>query len=189
MKLFKHLTLALTLSLAFAAQTQAGTVALVANGEWNEFNVNDEFSNTQGVEWIDFNDSNSPSFGSALTYQFTIANGFKGLLSVVDAGVAGDSFEIFNNGQSIGFTSNTTNSIEYSNDFESNLTNANFSSNFFTLAEGTYNISGALFSTLQSFNETNGALKLDVTPVPLPGTFGLLAGGISLLAFMRRRRA
>jgi len=189
MKLLKHLTLALTLGVVFASQAQASTVALVANGDWNEFNVNDEFSTTQGVEWIDFNDSNSPDFGSALTYQFTIASGFKGLLSVVDAGVAGDSFQIFNNGQSVGFTSNTNNTIEYSNDFNSNLTNANFSSGVFALNEGSYNISGALFSTLQPFNATNGALKLEVTSVPLPGTFGLLAGGLSLLAFLRRRRA
>lgn len=189
MKLLKHLTLALTLGVVFASQAQASTVALVANGDWKEFNVDDFSSATQGVEWIDMNDSNSASFGSALTYQFTIASGFQGLLSVVDAGIAGDSFEIFNNGQSIGFTTDTTNNVEYSNNFESNLTNANFSSGVFILNDGTYNISGALFSTLQPFNATNGALKLDVAPVPLPGAFGLFAGGLSLLAFMRRRRA
>ena len=188
MKLLKNFILILTLGFVFVAHTQATTVELLANDNWNEFIVNDEFSTAQGVEWIDMNDSNAPGYGSALTYQFTIANGFTGHLSVVDGGVTGDNFQIFNNGQSMGFTSNTTNIIQLSNDFTANLTNANFSSGVFVLNDGTYNISGALYSTLQLFNATNGALKLHVAPVPLPGAFGLFAGGLSVLAFMRRRR-
>ncbi|MES2821985.1 MAG: VPLPA-CTERM sorting domain-containing protein [Pseudomonadota bacterium] len=184
---FTQFIAVLTLSLGVIAQVHASTVALDANGQWNEFNVDDFSSASQGVEWIDVTDSNTSEFGSALTYQFTIANGFTGLLSVVDASFAGDRFEIFNNNQSLGLTSDTANNSAYSNNFASNLTNVNFSSAFFTLGEGTYNISGALFSTLQPFNATNGAIKLEVTAVPLPSTFGLMLTSVGLLAFMRRR--
>lgn len=188
MGLFKQFIAALTLGLGVIAQTQASTITLNANGQWNEFNVDDFSSASQGVEWIDLINSNTSDFGSALTYQFTIASGFTGMLSVVDASHAGDRFEIFNNNQSLGLTSETANSSAYSNDFASNLTNVNFSSAFFTLGEGNYNISGALFSTLQPFNATNGALKLEVTAVPLPSTLGLMLTSVGLLAFMRRRR-
>jgi hypothetical protein len=183
----KKLSLSAVFCIAFAVQAQAGTISLIANGEWNEFNVDDFSATSQGLEWVDLNDSNSPNFGSALNYQFTINNGFKGFLSVVDAGLAGDQFQVFNNGQSIGLTSSTTNMSDYSNNFSDNLANVNFSSGVFLLTEGTYNITGALFSSLQPFNATNGALKLDITPVPLPGAYGLFLGGISFLAFMRRR--
>ncbi len=188
MKQLKYFTLALSLGLGFITQAQASTVSLAADGQWNEFNVDDFSSASQGVEWIDMNDSNSPNFGSALTYQFTVSSGFKALLSVVDAGSAGDRFEVFNNGQSIGLTSTTTKSTDLSNNFDSNLTNANFSNAFFTLSEGTYNITGALFSTFQTFNSTNGAVKLEVTAVPLPDTFALFFGSLSLLTFFARRR-
>jgi hypothetical protein len=185
----KQLLTTLILSLVLVSKAQASTINLVADGEWNEFNVDDFSSISQGVEWIDLNNSNSPNFGSPLSYQFTISNGFKGLLSVVDAGFAGDRFEILNNGQGIGLTSASNNSTDYSNNFAANLNNVNFSNGLFELTEGTYNISGALFSTLQPFNATNGALKLEVTTVPLPGSYGLFLGGLSLLTFVRRRQA
>jgi hypothetical protein len=188
MKLFKNTTLIFILGLSFIAQAQANTITLAANGQWNEFNVDDFSSASQGVEWIDLSDSNSATFGSALTYQFTIAHGFEGFLNVVDAGFAGDRFEIFNNGQSLGVTDNTTNSNDYSNNFADNLNNLHFSKGVFSFNEGTYNITGNLFSTLQPFNATNGALKLDVTPVPLPGTLGLLLCGLFIRAFAHRRR-
>lgn len=185
---FFVLRLAFVLGLALTAQAHASTISLTGNGQWHEFNVDDFSSASQGVEWIDLSDSNSASFGSALTYQFTIAHGFEGFLNIVDAGFAGDRFEIFNNGQSLGVTTDTTNSNDYSNNFANNLNNLGFSKGTFAFNEGTYNITGSLFSTLQPFNATNGALKLDVTPVPLPGTFSLLLCGMLILVFTNRRR-
>ena len=176
------------LSLGFIAQAQATTISLSADNTWNEFNVDDFASTSGGVEWIDANDSNSPSYGSALTYQFTVAHGFTGLLSVVDAGNAGDRFKVYNNGQSIGLTSNISTSSDYSNNFNNNLVNTNFSNGIFLLSEGTYNITGALFSTSQAFNSTNGALKLEVTAVPVPAAFVLMFSSLSFLGFIGRRR-
>ena len=187
MNLLRNSVLLLTLGLGLTTHAHAGIIYLSADGEWSEFSVDDFSSVSQGVEWIDTTDSNSPEFGSTLTYQFTIATGFKGHLSVVDAGFAGDRFEIFNNGLSIGITSETSSDIDYSNNFESNLASTDFSKHIFTLTEGTYNITGGLFSTLQPFNATNGALKLDVTPVPVSGTLGLLFIGLSIITLARRR--
>lgn len=185
----KYFALAITLGLGLVAQAQASTISLSADNQWNEFSVDDFSSISTGVEWIDTSNSNSLNFGTANTYQFTVASGYKGFLSVVDAGFAGDRFQVFNNGQSLGLTSLTSNSIDYSNNFDSNLLDANFSSTVFELAAGTYSITGELASTLQPFNATNGALKLEVAAVPLPGALGLFLGGMSLLALVRRRRA
>lgn len=171
-----------------AAQANASTISLSASGQWTEFAIDSWSAKTGGVEWIDLNDSNSPDFGSASIYHFTIDSGFRGLLNIVDGGFAGDRFQIFNNGQALALTSDTTNSSDYSNDFSLNLDNPNFSQGLFTLSPGTYNLTGELFSTLQPFTATNGALKLDVTAVPVPNSFGLLLCGVSLMAYLQRRR-
>jgi hypothetical protein len=94
----KNFTLVFAFCFAFIAPAQATTIALNGNGQWHEFNVDDFLSATQGVEWVDINDNNAISFGSALAFEFSIANGFKGLFSVVDAGFAGDRFTVFNQG-------------------------------------------------------------------------------------------
>ncbi|RZA09194.1 MAG: hypothetical protein EOO68_01095 [Moraxellaceae bacterium] len=183
----KYLMLIALLCGGTAANTYASTVALPTH-EWVEFNVDDASADSQGAEWIDLTDSNTEAFGTPSIYQFTISEGYKGVLQVIDGGLSGDRFEIFNNGQSLGFTSETVNADDYSNDFDSNLTNNHFSRGLFDLSAGTYNISGNLFSTLQPFNATNGAIKLEVSTVPLPNSIGLLFCGLSLFAVLRRRR-
>lgn len=191
MKIVKQLVLAVTMGLGLIANTQAASIPLLADGNWNEFTVDDFSAISQGTEWIDANDSSSPDFGTPLHFLFTIANGFKGTLTVVDAGLAGDRFEVYNNGQRIGSTSATNNSTDFSNFFSDNLNNANFSSGIFTLNKGSYDITGTLLHTLQSFNATNGALKLDVskaTTVPEPSSLALLFAGLGLFFIARRRR-
>jgi len=187
MKLNKNFALAFILGAGLIANANATTQALTADGQWQEFNVDDLSSISGGAEWIDLLDSNSPNFGSPLSFSFTIDSGHQGKLSVVDAGFAGDRFQIFNNGQSIGFTSAASNSTEYSLDFDANLTSSNFSNGIFMLAAGSYTVSGALSETLQPFNATNGALKLETSEVPVPGAFGLFAAATYLLAAVRRR--
>jgi hypothetical protein len=196
MRIVKQLVLAVTMGLGLIASTQASIVPLLmvpllADGHWNEFNVDDFSANSQGTEWIDTNDSNSPNFGMPLHFLFNIANGSTGTLTVVDAGFAGDRFEIYNNGQPIGSTSATNNSTNFSNFFSNNLYNTNFSSAIFTLNNGSYDITGTLLNTLQSFNATNGALKLEVskaTVLPEPSSVALLLAGMGLFFIARRRR-
>jgi len=189
MKLLKYLVMPLAFGLAL--QAKATDIQLSPSDAWHEFSVDDYTSQSRGAEWIDTNDSNSPEFGSPLHYLFDIPVGFTGFLSVVDAGFAGDRFEIFNHGLSLGRTTATWNNSDYSNDFSVNWNNANFSRAFFMLDSGSYDITGNLFSSLQSFNATNGALMLQVvgeTKLPEPDAALLLCLGFGLIALARLRK-
>ena len=187
---FFRIASALVLSLGLMANAQATTVTLNPGDTWNEFTIDDFSSMTSGTEWIDATDSNSPDFGSPLHFMFTVPQGFTGILSIVDGGFAGDRFEVFNHGASLGVTSNSTNSADFSNDFADNWNNINFSSAVFTLASGSYDITGNLLSTLQDFNATNGALKFQAVgsaPLPEPSPALLLFVGVGLMALVRLR--
>lgn len=186
----KHTLLALALGFGVTAQAHATNISLIADGQWNEFNVSDLDAISGGNEWIDFNNSLDPNFGTALTYQFTVATGYEAKLTVVDGGLAGDIFNVKSNGASLGNTS-TTSIIgsAFSNNFDANLADSNYSSGVYTLNAGTYNITGSLFSTTQGFNSTNGALKLETFALAVPeeSTFAMLLAGLGLMAFARRR--
>ena len=184
----KKILATLTLTLGVAFQAQATTVALSSDGIWNEFNVDDFSAISAGTEWIDYADSTSPAFGTPLQYTFTIATSYEGKLTVVDAGFAGDTFAVYANSVLLGTTSATSNSADYSNDFDANLANSNFSSGTFTLAAGSYTVTGGLFSTNQAFNATNGALKLEVMLVPEADTYAMLLAGLGLVSIARRRK-
>lgn len=184
----KKVLATLTLAMGVVFQAQATTVALNADGIWNEFNVDDFSAISAGTEWIDYVDSTSPDFGTPLQYTFTIASGYEGKLSVVDAGFAGDTFSVYANSTLLGITSSTTNSTDLSNDFDANFANSNFSSGAFTLTAGSYTVTGNLFSTNQAFNATNGALKLEVMLVPEADTYAMLLAGFGLMSVVRRRK-
>lgn len=188
----KHTLLALALGFGITAQAHATNISLIADGQWNEFNVNDNSDTgtgalSNGVEWVDLTYTNSPDFGTPLSFQFTIQNGFVGYLTVVDSGIAGEIFDVKNNGVSIGQTSNVGVGSDYVQNFDANLADSSFSRGVFTLSAGTYSITGSLFNPAPSYNLTNGALKLEVAAVPEESTFAMLLAGLGLMAFARRR--
>ena len=74
-----------------AAPAHASSVALAADGSWNEFDVDSMSSSDGGNGWID--EVYAGDF-SALSFTFTIAAGDRGTLTVVDTGFAGDTFTI-----------------------------------------------------------------------------------------------
>jgi hypothetical protein len=102
---YRHAAVAAALLATCVASSHASVVALGADSQWNTFNVSDIDSQAFGVEWIDNANSLSPDFGTALEFTFTIAAGFKGTLTVVDAGFSGDTFQLINFGQWLANTS------------------------------------------------------------------------------------
>lgn len=183
---------ALVLAAFFSAPAAATTIALNPDATWQEFTVDDMAAPSFGKGWIDFTD------GSALTFTFTIAAGNTGVLSVVDAGFAGDTFSITNNGTLFGQTSNVAvgnTSGTTANTFDEAFANPAYSRASFTLGAGSYRISGSLAQSVlddagAALNATNGAVRLSLVPaVPEPSTYALLFAGLSAVGFAARRRA
>ena len=171
------------LMLGAASASHADTVAITADNTWHAFDVDDFSATSGGLEWIDVNN------GSALTYSFTLAA--DAALTIVDAGFAGDRFEVFDNGVSLGLTSTATNTYPTSvgTNFDAALNNANYSFATYLLTAGTHQITGLLTQSAlaggQPLNATVGGLR--VAPVPLPASLLLFLSGSGLLGFMRRR--
>lgn len=170
---------------------QAGIVNLAADDQWNGFTVNPDASVSNGLEWIDANDSNSASYGSALSFKFTIAQGMVGTFSVVDTSYAGDVFAIYDNGQFLGTTSLVSvpaggyANAALEHDPELAFNNSAFSRGVFTLAEGAHSITGVLIPADLPF--TDGSVKLTTSPVPEPSSVSLLLAALGI-AFVASRR-
>ena len=178
---------AATLALAFAGLAQATTAPLVP-GQWAEFNVDDVAAQSGGTEWIDYAD------GSALSFTFTIAGPVE--LRVVDAGFAGDTFNVSVNGSSQ-LTSAVPAGVYSANqpatvDFDAAWADPSFSRLSWLLsAPGTYTVTGWLGQSVSNagapLNATIGAVML--AAVPEPGTWALLLAGLAVIGFTARRRA
>ena len=164
-----------------------------------QFNVSDYDAKSGGLEWIDFNNSNAPGFGSLLSFTFTIDASFTGKLTVVDGAFAGDSFKVTNLGALLGNTSpvpvtDYATAADTGYDFDAAFANASFSRGVFVLGAGSYRIGGLLDQSVTSggaaLNATVGALHLTVSAVPEPSTYALMLAGIGMLVtFIRRSRA
>jgi hypothetical protein len=183
---------------AIAAPAFATDIAITqaGHGQWMQFNVSDFDAVSRGVEWIDFNDSNAPGFGSPLSFTFTVGAGFMGQLTVVDGSFAGDTFKITNFGALLGNTSpvplaDYASAADTGYDFDAALTNASFSRSVFSLGAGSYKIGGMLDQSIgfegAPLNATVGALRLTVSPVPEPATYALMLAGLGMLVTLIRR--
>jgi hypothetical protein len=170
-----------------APAAHATTVAIAGDGSWNEFSVDNFLAPDNG--WID--DS-----GAALNYTFTIGAGQHGMLTIVDAGFAGDTFTITSNGSVLGTTSSVPvgdvfGGLEF--DFDAALANPAYSHGTFTLGAGTYTIGGSLLQSVLDENgaaldATDGALRLSVSAIPEPTDAALMFAGAAALGLLARRR-
>jgi hypothetical protein len=186
----KHLmAMAIAAAAVIAAPAQATSVALAADGGWNEFNVDSLLALDGGKGWID---EDYAGDDSALNFTFTIAKGSVGTLTVVDAGFAGDTFSITNFGDSIGATSGVapgTSAADTEFSFDAALANPAYSNGVFTLGAGTYSIGGSLLQSVDGdLDSTNGAVRLSVSAIPEPSETVLMFGGLAALALLARRR-
>jgi hypothetical protein len=176
---------------------QATSFNLAPNDQWQTFGVDSFASVSGGNEWIDNVDTNAPGYGSQLNFTFTIAAGFQGTLTVVDAALAGDTFNVFNNGNLLGATSAVpvqqyVTAPDAGYDFDAALANVAFSRGVFTLGAGSYSISGVLAQSLMldadPLNATAGAVKLSVSAVPEPSTAALVLAALGVTFLVYRRR-
>ena len=174
----------------FALSAPTFAVSLAADGQWNTFDV-DELSAVSGnLEWIDIFNGGAP-----LSFEFSIAEGYFGTLTVVDGGFAGDRFTVTNGGMTLGMTSASVSNTDFNIglDFDAALADSAYSSATYSLAAGSHSISGwlsqsALFEGAP-LNATVGALRLEVSAVPEPSTLAMLLAGAGVLGFVARRRA
>lgn len=181
-------TLAVAL-LAAGGFVNAHAAALAGNGSWSEFDVDSLLSG--GLAWIDLG-------GAPLSFDFTINTGEQGVLTVVDAGFVGDTFNVFNGASLLGATSSvpvhTYSASETAiANFDAAIVDPSFSRAAFTLGAGTYSINGVLTQSVQDsfgpLNATLGGVRLQVSPVPEPAAIALLLAGIGLISAGARRRS
>lgn len=173
--------------LALAVLGGAHAATLPADGQWRPFDVAFDLSGNLG--WIDITD------GSALSFAFVIPSGFVGTLTVVDAGFAGDRFQVSNGGSGLGVTGAAVNSYPDSIglDFDAAMASVGYSRATFSLPAGNYDISGVLGTSAlddsgAAINSTVGGVRLTVSPVPEPATWLSMVAGLGLVALRRRTR-
>ncbi len=186
---FRH-SLAAAL-LAGAGLVNAQAAALPGDGSWSGFLVSSAGATSGGLEWID-------DTGAPLNFDFSIPLGQQGLLTVVDAGFAGDSFKVYSGSGLIGSTSAVPVTVYDPNtaaivDFDAALADPAFSRGSFTLDAGSYRVIGVLdrsvlLSDGARLDATIGGVRLLVSAVPEPGSLALLLVGLGLLAVGARRR-
>lgn len=201
---FKPALLATVLA-ASSLAAQATSLNLAADDQWQAFGVDSFSAISMGTEWIDNHDSNAPGFGTPLDFTFTIAAGFMGQLTVVDASMAGDTFKVFGNGHLLGTTGSVPVQLygsapDVGYDYDAASHNSAFSRGIFTLAAGTYSVTGSLAQSLmiddglggiRPLNATAGAVKLSVSAVPEPSSLALMfaALGVTVTWLVSRRTA
>lgn len=200
MSFLKSVLLATLTAASLAAQ--ATSVPLAADGQWHTFGVDSFAAVSGGTEWIDNADTNAPGYGTPLDFSFTIAAGFVGQLTVVDAAMAGDVFQVLKGGHLLGATNGVPvqqygSAPDIGDDFDAALLNTAFSRGVFTLGAGTHHISGVLVQSLMlddglggfsPINATVGAVKLSVSAVPEPSSTDLALAALGVVWLVSRRR-
>lgn len=183
-------------ALASVAGLDAGatTVAITPSqyGQWQSFDVDNTLNAvaTSSTAWSD--QYSYAGDGSLLDFQFS----GPAVLKIVDLGYAGDQFEIFDNGTSIGASSvvpavnNDASSTVYTlGQADAAFADASFSSATFVLGAGSHDITGVMtVSALYGgspLNATQGALQ--VQAVPEPASWLLMGAGLLFVVSLRRK--
>jgi len=147
-------------------------------------------SYSQGADYFHFEDVGSGWVASKtdltpISFEFTLTT--QGILIVTDAYYAGDQFEVFNYGTSLGTTSPVLpDSTINEPDPDRASADPRWSSAFFILDPGSYSITG--ISLVSPFGKGGAYLQVDPPIVPIPSSLLLLGSGIFALAGWRRSR-
>lgn len=175
-------------ALAALAPHAAHAAFLAADGQWAVFDVDSTTAASAGLEWIDI------TTGDALVFDFTVAAGQVGTLTVVDGGFAGDRFDVYANGALRGTTSAAVSSypVSLGLDFDAALADSGYSRATYTFGAGTWHVSGLLADSVivdgTPLDATVGGVRLAVSPVPEPAPLVMLTAGLVLVAAARRHQ-
>lgn len=169
--MLKHSMKALVVAaaLALTGAAQAGTVNYTVDSGWNRFAAG--------------------AVGTQVGRQFAFNLTQNAVMTIVDGFLAGDQFEVFSNGTSLGATSLPgTGGTNTGMNFDVAAANGINSVGRFILGPGSYLISLNVLS--RSGTDTRlhlGAIRVDLAPVPGPAAGVLLLTALGALALRRRR--
>jgi hypothetical protein len=182
------------LPLLFSSPALAGPITI---GDWLEFGFSDAGTPATGCDPADpagpfcVPSSGTPSsFLDAPPWTFT-APVDGATLTVTDAFLSGDRFELFDFGVSLGFTSlpAAASTVDCGDDPAACLATAGISSGLFILAAGNHSLT--LIPTLSPTEGGTGYLRVDAgaaTAVPEPATWLLVTTGLLVSRIRRQRR-
>lgn len=178
------------LALAGAGSAYATDIDITESsyGGWQVFDVSDLLAVSGGTEWIDVAD------GSVLSFQLVVPTGYTAHLTVVDGGFAGDRFAVSANGTLLGLTGAAvdTQDVNVGLDFDAALADSRYSRGVFQLGAGSYTLTGLLAQSATDgglpLNTTVGALRVEVSAVPVPPAAALMVAGLAVLGLRQRRR-
>ena len=180
----------LTMCAAFAGPAKA---TVVTDGVWYEFAVDGVGSSATGCNPADpagpfcISSSGTPTeFAPAPAWGIALLNG--GTLTVTDAFLNGDIFDIFDFGVLIGSTSPIGGAADCGDDPVVCLADAGMSSGLFALGTGAHSLT--IVAAQAPSSSAVGYFRIDpLAAVPEPSTIGLLGSVVGFALWCRSRRA
>ncbi|MBL8533107.1 MAG: PEP-CTERM sorting domain-containing protein [Betaproteobacteria bacterium] len=154
--------------------------ALAATPDFDNWYLFDAYQDMADSSWVDEN---------LEVLSFDIVLNAPALLKVTDAGLAGDRFEVFANGISLGATSLPGDAGDDSKDldFDAAYADPRWSHRVYALDAGSYSITGKAIAFVPDVGAATGAIML--TAVPEPQTWALLGAGLAMTGLALRRRS
>jgi hypothetical protein len=149
-----------------SCNVSATMIKPVVNG-WYALDVDELVAQDASLGWIDGqldDDKGYVGDGSVLSFAFTLTK--SSVLTVVDAGIAGDEFGVLVNGVAYVTSAVAAYSDEYAGtDFDAALLNSGFSRLSLILDAGSYTVSGFLYQSAidpdgAALNATIGGLRI-----------------------------